>query len=85
MGPGPARSTRKIAYGTRSVDTDFSDHFREKYAAYGLLEVAKKSHIGGLGAGNGQLAVARSPLTCKFTCKVYIFTVKYKKTLHFLV
>ena len=76
MGPGPARSPEKIAYGTRSGDTDFSDHFREKLRPYGLLEVAKNSHIGGLGAGNG---LSRSPaarLTCKFTCKVYIFLCK---------
>jgi len=62
VGPGPARSPEKIAYGTRSGDTDFGDHFRENLRPYDLLEVAKKSHIGGLGAENGHPAVARSPL-----------------------
>ena len=46
--PGPARSPEKISYGTRSDDTEFSDHFREKVRSYNLLEVAKNSHIGDL-------------------------------------
>ena len=57
-----ARSLEKIAYGTRSGDTDFSDHFREKAGSYDLLEVAKKSHIGVLVAGNGHWTAVHSPL-----------------------
>jgi hypothetical protein len=60
--PVRPRSLEKIAYGTRSGDTDLGDHFREKPAAYRELEVAKKSHIGVLGAGNGHWTAVHSPL-----------------------
>jgi hypothetical protein len=56
------RSTRKMPYGTRSGDTEFSDHFREILRPYEELEVAKKSHIGVLVAGNGHWTAVHSPL-----------------------
>ena len=60
--PVRPRSTRKMPYGMRSGDSDLSDHFRENLRPYGELEVAKKSHIGVLGAGNGHWTAVHSPL-----------------------
>ena len=41
---GP-RSLEKIAYGTRSGDSDLSDHFREKHAANNQTKQPYKNRI----------------------------------------
>ena len=43
----------KIAYGTRSGDTDLSDHFREKYAVNKQVKQPYKNRICDLGTGIG--------------------------------